>query len=152
MKRFTLIFCVLVLSAGSVTAQVPQKTVVAVLDFESLGIEQADFGAIVGELFSTKLTNTDVFTVVERSQTSRILEEQKLRMTGMVNSETAVEIGQLLGANILVVGSISKMGDEYNLLARFVDGQTGEIIESKFRISSRRWSIVWQTTPRSSRN
>ena len=76
---------------------------VAVLDFESIGSE-AFLGKGVAEIVRTELVGTGRFRVVERAQISRAIDEQKLQMSGMIDDQRAVQIGKLLGADLIVVG------------------------------------------------
>jgi hypothetical protein len=55
----------------------------------------------------------------------QLLKEQELQLTGVVDSETAVEIGKLVGAQLVVIGSIVKTGTVYTINSRFIDVETG---------------------------
>ena len=46
-----------------------------------------------------------IFNIVERSQIDLILEEAKFTFTGLVNDETAIEIGNLTGAHLAIIVS-----------------------------------------------
>jgi len=107
------------------------KSVVAVLDFEVIGISDNELGKAITEQFNSMLATTNRFIVVERPQLGKLSDEHKLNLTGMVDMQTAVEIGRLIGAKILVMGSISKIGNMYTIVSRFVECGTGEIIMSK---------------------
>ncbi|OVE80319.1 hypothetical protein BVY01_00485 [bacterium I07] len=129
MKQIRLAILLILTIILGLSAQ--EKQAVAVLDFETIGVSETHYGRVVGEMFSTELSNTNEFMVVERTQIGKIVEEHQFQLTGAVSEETAVEIGKLVGANIVVVGSLSKMGETYNILARFVNCQSSEIILSK---------------------
>jgi len=60
------------------------------------------------------LTNSvaEYATVVERDQLDKVLNEQKLGMSGLIDESTAVEAGRLLGANYMV---ISKLTDKESI-------------------------------------
>jgi hypothetical protein len=115
----------------NVFAQGTIKPMVVVLDFETIGIEEGHYGRALSEILSTELASTNQFTIVERAQLGKILEEYKLQLSGLVDKQTAIEIGKLIGAQISVIGSITKFGDTYNVFVRFVNCQTGEITLSK---------------------
>ncbi|MBI5573470.1 MAG: hypothetical protein HY919_02815 [Elusimicrobia bacterium] len=57
----------------------------------------------------------------------KLLEEQKLQSSGIVDSETAVNIGKLSGAEKLAAGSVSKAGKTLTINVRFIDMKTGSI-------------------------
>ena len=66
--------------------------------------------------------------VIERSQLERVLKEQKLGYSGLINPASAKKIGQLLGAEGMMLGTVSGMGDSITLNARLVDMETGDTI------------------------
>ncbi|GAB4340153.1 MAG: hypothetical protein Kow0037_25820 [Calditrichia bacterium] len=49
---------------------------------------------------------TNVFEIVEREQLQKILEEQQMGMTGLLNDQQAVSIGQLLGVQAIITGKV----------------------------------------------
>ena len=56
------------------------------------------------------LLRTGMFTLVDRSELDRILEEQEFSYSGAVDPSTAVELGRLLGAEAVMtvrIGSIT---------------------------------------------
>ena len=57
-----------------------------------------------------------------------ILTEQDFQLTGCTSDECLVEVGQLLGAQMMVGGSISKVGDMYTASARMVDVETSQVV------------------------
>jgi len=85
------------------------KPTVAVMDFESVGSEE-HLGKAVAEIMRTELINTGQFRVLERSQLYRALSEQKLQKSGLIDNKSVVELGKLLGANFIIIGSVVKMG------------------------------------------
>jgi curli biogenesis system outer membrane secretion channel CsgG len=62
-------------------------------------------GSDVSDMFVAKLVNNKFYTVIEREEISKILEEQALGLSGVIDETTAAEIGKLLGAEGLVMGS-----------------------------------------------
>ena len=53
----------------------------------------------------------------------KVIEEWNLQITDRVDPKTAVKLGKLVGAKILVVGSIVKFGEAS---LRFIDVETGK--------------------------
>jgi curli biogenesis system outer membrane secretion channel CsgG len=101
------------------------------------------------ERMTSLIAITKRFEVVERSQLESVLEEQKLGLAGILDESTAVEVGKILGAEIMVVGSITDAGYSQSevvledgstqitwegsvaVSGRFVDVETGRVILSK---------------------
>ena len=68
----------------------------------------------------------EVYQVLERSEMKRLLEEQKFQYSGCADLKCAVEIGKMLGAKFMVVGSVSKVGSSYSIDSRMIDVETSE--------------------------
>ncbi len=81
----------------------PNIKKIAVVDFQ--GSERS--GSQIATLIQSLLMATDHFNIMERDQLRRILEEQNLGMSGVIDANTAAEVGQLLGVDALIFGEIS---------------------------------------------
>ncbi len=100
------------------------------MDFKTIG-DNASLGEGAAEILRTTLIETGNYTIIERSMLKQILAEQKLSSSGIVDSKEAVNIGKILGAKLIAVGSIVKLGRSYTLNIRFVNGETGEVVRGK---------------------
>jgi len=64
--------------------------------------------AISGGIISELMRYNDPFLrVLDRSITDKVISEQRLGMTGIVDEKTAAKAGELLGAKAIVVGTVS---------------------------------------------
>jgi len=95
-------------------------------------------GKAVAELISNHLLKSGKFKIVEREQLQRVMREQALSLTGAVEDQNAVKVGQLTGARLLVMGSIALMGKRYQISIMLVDAQTGEVVLSDVIDADRR--------------
>jgi matrix metalloproteinase-14 (membrane-inserted) len=120
LKLVVLLFFVLI---GNLYAN--SKPTVAVLDFESIGSEE-HLGKAVSEIMRTELIGADQFRVVERAQINKALSEQQLQRSGIIDDKSAIEIGKLIGADLIIVGSVVKIGASYTINSRMIDVKTGE--------------------------
>ena len=68
------------------------------------------------------------YTVVDRTQLDTLRAEQKFQMSGEVDDATAVSIGKIIGANIIVTGGIDGEGSLRRLRIRVLDTTTSEVI------------------------
>jgi len=110
------------------------KTRVAVIDFEQKAFQEfqgKQIGEIIAEWLITSLANTGRFEVVERAQLQKVLHEQQLGVSGMINQETAAKMGELLGVKVIVSGSVIQIGNTYDVNARLISVQDGSIIKAE---------------------
>ncbi|MCI0513649.1 hypothetical protein L0128_10590 [candidate division KSB1 bacterium] len=103
---------------------------IAVFPFEDANVasEQLKVSETLSEMLMTALTQTEKFEVIERLQLNKILEEQALNQTGVIEEETAVAVGQILGLDAVVVGSISRLRSQLEADARLVEMSSGKIV------------------------
>lgn len=102
------------------------KPTIAVLSLEAKNTHQETADA-VADILSTELFNSKKFNVVERQLITRILEEQKLQMTGVTDMSQAVEIGKVLNVEKIMIGSVSRLGQTFIINTRLVDVKTGAL-------------------------
>ena len=81
---------------------------IAIVQFTPSGIDNITAKNITNR-FSYELSKTKKFEIVEREMMDKILDEQKFQASGCVVDECAVEIGQILGVQVIVAGNISKI-------------------------------------------
>ncbi|MFZ1983190.1 MAG: CsgG/HfaB family protein [Desulfatitalea sp.] len=68
------------------------------------------------------------FQVVEREQLELLLQEQKISRTQLVDTATAVRLGQLAAAQAIVAGSLIETQTGIEIVGRVVDSETSEIL------------------------
>lgn len=118
------------------TSLVGERMSLAVLPFESKGIGK-ELGQI--DLFDkliTSFVNTQRFKVFERAELQRILEEQQLGASGVIDVSTAARFGRGIGVDAVVVGSITQAGNSVSIDARLIDTETTAIITAKDAFSN----------------
>jgi|WetSurMetagenome_2_1015567.scaffolds.fasta_scaffold352217_1 curli biogenesis system outer membrane secretion channel CsgG len=101
------LLAILVLIATLASAQ-PKKRI-AVSRFED-GHGYHGCGTGIADMLATALVKTKKFMVIERKEIDKVIDEQKLGLSGMVTAETAPAVGKLLGVDLLVIGSVSELG------------------------------------------
>jgi len=62
----------------------------------------------------------------------KLMAEQKLQVSGIIDSNTAVRLGKVLGADVILVGNIQKVGEQYQVNARLVNAETAEVLVSGY--------------------
>lgn len=124
------------------------KVRIAVMNFENNSTWTwwgDNLGRAAADELTTQLFKGDLFSVIERAQLDAILAEQDLGASGAVSASSAANIGQLLGAQLILTGSITQFSiervsggfrslgasvsqAESKLDVRLVDTNTGEIL------------------------
>ena len=105
------------------------KQNIAILELTGSGIDSSNLRALTEKL-SYELLATDSFSVLERSEMAMILKEQEFQQTGCTDATCAVEVGQLLNVDEMVVGSVNKLGSLYTIMLRSLNVGTGEVVRS----------------------
>ena len=126
---------------------------VAILPFEGVPVEKEivshgwwfeghyfNNGELVSDMLTFEMMKIPNFEFVERSQIHRILQEQNISMTNLIQDKTAPEIGKLLGVDALILGKVSRFmktwspplhyGYGFSFSARMIDTKTGVVLWS----------------------
>ncbi len=104
-----------------------QSLIIAVLDISSkTKIEKIDKQYLV-ERIQIELIKYDGIKVVERIQLKKILDEQKMQLTGIMTEKDAIKIGSISGARKIIIGSLTEVDETYMLFIKVIDTETAEI-------------------------
>lgn len=103
-----------------------KRFTVAVMEFSAQNV-QPMVGTIVAGVVRNRIVDSQGFMVLEQQAMDLILQEQAFQKSGCTTAECAVEIGKLLNARFIVVGEVTKLGREYEVLGRVVDVETRAI-------------------------
>jgi TolB-like protein len=128
MKRISAVLLSLILLTAIYSPHISwakNKSSVAVLDFESIGAEE-HLGKAVAEIIRTELVGMQEYRVVERAQINKALSKQTLQKSGLIDDESAVQLGKIIGADLIVIGSVVKIGTAYTINSRMIGVKTGE--------------------------
>jgi curli biogenesis system outer membrane secretion channel CsgG len=98
---------------SSVASAVPKKRI-AVLKFDAgaLGTQAGDVGGGLAAQLTTALVNSGQFIVIERTELANVLREQEMSAQKLVSGETAAQVGRLLGAQLLVRGTVTEFDQQ----------------------------------------
>jgi len=103
---------------------------VAVLDFDAKGIPTYEAETLTERLRS-EIANTNAVRLTDRKLLEKILQEQGLQQSGCTTDECAAEVGQLLGAQFIISGSIGKLGSSFTIDTKMVSVTTGAAERAK---------------------
>ena len=103
------------------------KSKIAVIEFSDLNGNITEFGMYLSEELITRLFLTRKFDVIERQLLNQVISEQKLGMTGLIDDDSAIAIGKLLGVDAIVSGTIIDLGVSLKVNARIIATETGSV-------------------------
>ena len=101
---------------------------VAVLGFEAVGSEPPVAGAglsdLINDLLEAMLSGEHGLTLVDRAELNRTLTEQAVTLTGVTDTDHAIEIGRVVGAKLLVTGKAFELGESRIVTAKVIGSET----------------------------
>lgn len=108
-----------------------EKKTVAVVDFTDLQGHVNELGRFIAEEISGNLTSqAKGFDVLDRNHIKRIMEEQKLSLSGLMDPRAMKKIGKLAGTDIIITGTITPFGDSIRVACKAIDTETGKVTGS----------------------
>jgi curli biogenesis system outer membrane secretion channel CsgG len=69
-----------------------------------------ELGSGVADIFVTEAFRSQQFRITERAELDKVLSEQNLATSGRIDPATAAEVGQITGAELIVLGSVTEFG------------------------------------------
>lgn len=127
MKKWLIVLMCLLISG---CATVPEMAIMSFkpnYDFSYIKrVAVLPFGSreTVSDYFATLVTSVAKFDIVERGQLDKILEEQKLGLSGLLDDKTRRELGRLLGVDAIFVGSAETTEHPYYRGGSYYQGTT----------------------------
>ncbi len=111
-SRFCAICAFGLILLATITGTASAKMRIAVLEFQNNATEAKEVteGVRRGitDMLTTELVKTGAFSVYERSRIESIAKEQKLSASGLVDANTAVSLGRLVGVEAIITGAITE--------------------------------------------
>ena len=96
--------------AGYCGAQEVEKSVkekILVFPFSESGAPDTGIGRSVAEFMVSKLHELGRFEIADRVNIEKIMAEQRLALSGIMDEDTAVKVGNLMGAKLSVMGNVT---------------------------------------------
>jgi PBP1b-binding outer membrane lipoprotein LpoB len=109
---------------------------IAVMPFDTSAYKGFDenSGLTLADWYSAELLKIG-YNVVERARVEKLLKEQELQISDMVDYDTAIRVGKILGVQAIVFGSSAGKPGQFTSIVKLVDVETGEIV----------WTLVLET-------
>lgn len=117
------------------TIKIDAGTPVSLLPVITSDKKNAANAEYFAEQANFSLAANKTFKLVERKNLQKILEEIELQNTGITSEESAVKLGKMLGAKILIGSNLYSKEGYYELFIKMYRVETGEILSvNKIRI------------------
>ncbi len=150
-SRITLLLIAAFVLNLAASAQLKKRIAISRFEDRS-GSGFSHLGSGVADMLATALVKSGKFAVIERQELDKLVQEQKLGESGLVTAQTAPKVGQLLGAELFVVGAVTECGTKESNIGggvsvfggglktkkartvvdiRLINTSTGEIIASE---------------------
>lgn len=107
-----------------------EAPIVAVADFdcETGFVQGCRLAGQAAEMMTTSLFKTGDLQMVERSRLQKVLMEQKLSVSGLVDTANVSHLGKLVAADYMAIGSVSQFGENWVGHIRVVESVSGKIL------------------------
>lgn len=93
----------------------------------SSDFNNAQYDEYITDILTEAIFNTGSVKIIERGNLEKIIKEQKLQASGLIDERTAKAVGKISGADYVCYGSVKDIGQKFTISARVVDVETGEI-------------------------
>ena len=114
------------------TVRIPKGSAAAVLPLspaqKNLSLNSEYFTEQLLLSFGKDKTFKDLFRIVERKDLQSVLEELELQLSDLAEEQGAAKVGELLGAELLIIGKLYSTAKGYELFLKLVRVETGEVL------------------------
>jgi hypothetical protein len=117
------------LAGEKLIESLPEYAKLAVLNISSNENDRDTAALLVDEL-ERHLVNSPKFTVVSRKDLDVLRSEQNFHISGDVSDESAVSLGNMSGASIVITGSLAGFAGARRLTLKALDVERAEILAS----------------------
>jgi len=114
--------------SASVFSQENRRTL-AVMDFDGFGMSTFEAKTLT-ERLRTVAVEIGSYIIVERGAMDEILEEQGFQQSGCTSDECIVEVGELMGVQYMLGGTIGKVGSTFTISMKIIDVESGEVVKT----------------------
>lgn len=104
---------------------------IAIVPFElNAADNQNKINLTLHDRIQDKLVASKAIVVIERANISSILDETKMAQSGLIDDETAIKAGKLIGADLMLFGNIGvTQQNRYHISSRLVEIEAGKVIK-----------------------
>jgi len=106
------------------TQPADEGVTVAIFDFTSKIAGNPDLGKQISEVLTATLSGEPGVQLVDRASMDKILQEHQLNLTGLVDPATAIQVGKLVGAKVIITGMAFPIDKQICVTAKLTGTET----------------------------
>ena len=107
-----------------------KATIIIIADFATVEGKITRFSRYIADKLTPYFARSKNFSVLERALIDKVIQEHKFQASPFVDEDSTQEFGKLLGAETIVTGTISELGNAYYINTKAVDVTKGNILAS----------------------
>ena len=132
--RTRFILFILLLVSGMISAQVKRVAILETVDKEN----QIDYAyeLLLRSNLSNAITSISGYEAYDRTDIDAIMSEQSFQRTGLVNNDQIKRLGEMTGANYILVAEMAKSGQQIIILSKLLDVETARTIMADHEITT----------------
>ncbi len=127
------------------TVRIPKGTAAAVLPLSPaqrhLSLNSEYFTEQLLLSFGKGKMFKELFRIVERKDLQSVLDELELQLSDLAEEQGAAKVGDLLGAELLIIGKLYSTAKGYELFLKLVRVETGEVLSVTKAIIDKRLGL-----------
>jgi DNA-binding beta-propeller fold protein YncE/TolB-like protein len=124
-----LIFALLMWTTVQTSVHAAARSRIAVVDLEAQGekAKSEELGKVAAQWLTTAFVNQGRFDVIERQALQKVIEEQQLGVAGVIDVDTAAQLGRVLGATYMVTGAVTSHRQGLDLNVKIIETESAAI-------------------------
>ncbi|MGO8854650.1 MAG: FlgO family outer membrane protein [Steroidobacteraceae bacterium] len=108
------------------------QTSATVLDFTDMQGQGTELGRFLAQELSDQLVaGAKTLSLVDRANLQFLLKENKLSMEGLVDPRSTRKLGNMIGIDTVIMGTVTPLGNIVRLSVRAVAVETGKIVAAQ---------------------
>jgi len=115
---------------------------IAVIAFTRKAMTSREECEYIAEKLLICLVKSGKVNMMERSQLYKVMEEQKLALSGVSDTAAGPKAGQLHSTDAIITGTVFGTKDHLKIIAKIIDSQTGAVMHTIEAETDRQWDML----------
>lgn len=108
--------------------ELKEPRTIAVLPFTPIGTASPEIGQLLTEEMNVQLYGQGFWKLIERSQLDKLIKEQGFSQSALADQDKTLELGKLLGADAILIGSYAQINSTIRLNVRLIHVAEGTVL------------------------